>query len=284
MRYLLLVGGDTPDYFDVRGAEALSFVPTRYAKVGDLINFAPTDVPYGDVDADGLPDIPVGRLIVRTIPELEAVVAKLIAYSGANSGLFVTGRSDPGTGFAMQHGAMSQVLAESGWYLKDLAVDDYVDGGLEIADATADLLEELQRGYLLVSYLGHSDYDYWDFGPLFHRADVASLPFGSPPFVVTQWGCWNSYFVAITIETMAHALLLTEGKGAASLIGSSSLTSLAAHDAIGQQFFDALSHGPIALGDALLRAQREAVALSELFRDDILAMVLLGDPALVIGL
>ncbi len=237
-------------------------MPTRYAKVGDLINFAPTDVPYGDLDADGLPDIPAGRLIARTIPELEALVAKLTAYSGARSGLFVTGRSDSGNGFAAQHEAMSQVLADSGWELADLAVDDYVEDGLAIADARADLLDQLQGGHSLVSYLGHSDYDYWDFGPLFHRTDIASLPFGSPTFVVTQWGCWNSYFVAITIETMAHSLLLTEGKGAASLIGSSSLTSLAAHDAIGKRFFDALSQGPIALGDALAaRAARGGRAI-----------------------
>ena len=165
LRYLLLVGGDTPDYFDVRGAEALTLVPTRYAKVGDLINFAPTDVPYGDVDADGLPDIPAGRLIVRTIPELEALVAKLTAYSGARSGLFVTGRSDTGTGFAEQHEAMSQVLADGGWDLADLAVDDYVEDGLETADARSDLSIELQQGYPLVSYLGHSDYDYLGLRP-----------------------------------------------------------------------------------------------------------------------
>ena len=182
LRYLLLVGGDTPDYFDVRGAQALTLVPTRYAKVGDLMHFAPTDVPYGDLDADGLPDIPTGRLIVRTIPELEAVVAKLNAYSGARAGLFVTGRSDTGNGFAEQHEAMSQVLADTGWDLADLAVDDYFDNGLETADARLDLIDQLQLGYPLVSYLGHSDYDYWDFGPLFRRTDIASLATGHPPF------------------------------------------------------------------------------------------------------
>ena len=283
LRYLLLVGGDTPDYFDVRGAEARTLVPTRYAKVGDLFHFAPTDVPYGDVDADGLPDIPTGRLIVRTIFELEAVVAKLNAYSGARAGLFVTGRSDTGNGFAEQHEAMSQVLADTGWDLADLAVDEFFDNGLGTADARLDLIDQLQLGYPLVSYLGHSDYDYWDFGPLFRRTDIASLAAGHPPFVVTQWGCWNSYFIAINFDTMAHGLLLTEGRGAASLIGTSSRTSLTAHDAIGRRFFGALSEGPIALGDALLRAQREAVAQSDSFRDDILAVVLLGDPALVIG-
>jgi hypothetical protein len=178
---------------------------------------------------------------------------------------------------------MSQVLADSGWDLTDLAVDEYFDNGLETADARSDLIDQLQLDYPLVSYLGHSDYDYWDFGPLFHRDDIASLAAGHPPFVVTQWGCWNSYFIAINFDTMAHGLLLTEGRGAASLIGTSSRTSLTAHDAIGRRFFGALSEGPIALGDALLRAQREAVAQSDSFRDDILAVVLLGDPALVIG-
>ena len=191
----------------------------------------------------------------------------------------VTGRSDSGSGFLVQHEAMSQDLRDGGWALTDIAVDDAV----ATADARTELLTQLGVGPSLVSYLGHSDYDYWDFGPLFHRTDVASLPEGHAPFVVAQWGCWNSYFVATSIETLAHGLLLTPGKGAASVIGSSSLTSLAAHDAIGRRFFAALSQGPIAVGDALVQAQRGAALQSPAFRDDVLAMVLLGDPALVIG-
>lgn len=279
LQYVVFVGGDVYDYFNVRGAEALSFVPTQYAKVGDLINFAPTDVLYGDVDGDGLPDLATGRLIARTIEELEAVVAKIIAYDGGPGALVVSGRSDPGADFAAQHQWMTEALGDVGWTLSDLSVDDFAS----TSDAKTELLSELGLGYPLVSYLGHSDYDYWDFGPLFDRNDVAGLPDGQPPFVATQWGCWNSYFVSVSIETMAHTLLLTADKGAASVIGSSSLTSLDAHDAIGQRFFSALSQGPIALGDALVQAQREAAIASPSFRDDILAVVLLGDPALVVG-
>lgn len=278
LKYLLIVGGDTPDYFNVLGAEPLSLVPTRYTQVGDLINFAPTDVPYGDLDGDGLPDLPTGRLIARTRAELEAVIGKLVAYRGGRDGVIVTGASDTGAGFLIQHESMSQGLRDGGWVLSDLAVDE-----MGTPDARAQLLAQLGLGPALVSYLGHSDYDYWDFGPLFQNADVAGLPEGHEPFVVTQWGCWNSYFVATSIETLAHGLLLTPGKGAASLIGSSSLTSLGAHDAIGRRFFAALAQGPIALGDALVQAQRAAAQDAPGLLDDIQAMVLLGDPALVVG-
>ncbi len=283
LRYVLLVGGDSYDYFNARGAEALCLVPTRYAKVGDVINFAPTDVPYGDVDGDGLPDLPVGRLIARTGAELDSVIAKLIAYRGGKEAVVVTGRSDDGAGFTAQHGAMSASLDPSGWAVRGIAVDDYVDRGLTAADARVALLKELGSGAPLVSYLGHSDYDYWDFGPLLSGADVAALPAGGNPGLVVQWGCWNSYFVSVYIETMAHALLLSDGKGAAGVIGSSTLTDLGAHNEIGRRFFSAVSGGPIGVGDALLKAQRDAAKSFPDMRDDILAMVLIGDPAMVIG-
>ncbi len=135
----------------------------------------------------------------------------------------------------------------------------------------------------MISYLGHSDFDYWDFGPLYHRDDVQNLPAGHPAPIIAQWGCWNSYFVALTIDTMAHALLLTENKGAASLIGSSTLTNLEAHEALGRQFFEIVAQGPIALGDALLRAQRAVANNYTGLRDDVLAMNLFGDPAVPLG-
>jgi len=283
LRFVLLVGSDSYDYYNVRGAEALCLVPTRYAKVGDVIHFAPTDVPYGDVDRDGLPDIPVGRLIARTGAELNAVIAKLVGYRGGREAVIVTGRSDAGTGFTDQHAAMSASLDPSGWNVRSIAVDDYAGQGRTTADARADLLKELGAGAPLVSYLGHSDYDYWDFGPLLSGADVAKLPAGGSPGLVVQWGCWNSYFVSVYIETMAHALLLSEGRGAAGVIGSSTLTDLGAHDEIGRRFFAALSGGPIPVGDALLKAQREVGKSFPDMRDDILALVLIGDPAMVIG-
>ena len=40
----------------------------------------PTDALYGDLDGDGLPDVPVGRLPVRTASQAAAIVGKILAY------------------------------------------------------------------------------------------------------------------------------------------------------------------------------------------------------------
>ena len=65
-RYLLLVGGDSYDYDNVLGLGSLSFVPTGYARTSEFVGHAPTDMPYADLDLDGLPEVAVGRWPVRT--------------------------------------------------------------------------------------------------------------------------------------------------------------------------------------------------------------------------
>ncbi len=79
--YVLLVGGDTYDYFDYLDQGAISFVPTLYTRTDPIVHYAPVDPLYGDVDDDGVPEVSIGRWPVRTTMELEAVLDKTLRYA-----------------------------------------------------------------------------------------------------------------------------------------------------------------------------------------------------------
>ena len=46
-----------------------------------LLLFAPVDAKYADIDDDDIPDIPIGRLPVRSMGELETLLNKRDAYN-----------------------------------------------------------------------------------------------------------------------------------------------------------------------------------------------------------
>ncbi len=80
---LLLIGDAEP------GMEKASwYVPTqwrihhRWRKTGpaDKRPPFPSDTAWGDLDGDLFPDIPVGRLPVRTVPQLKRIVGKILEY------------------------------------------------------------------------------------------------------------------------------------------------------------------------------------------------------------
>lgn len=77
--YAMLIGGwsHSDDYSQYRE------IPPRYLHAGELAGVsgkAPTDALYGDLDDDGLPDIPVWRVIPRDVAENHVLCLKTKAY------------------------------------------------------------------------------------------------------------------------------------------------------------------------------------------------------------
>lgn len=77
---ILLVGDDG----GAEHAEAPWSLPAQRAPIyrwrATQAEVMSTDALYGDLDGDGLPDVPVGRLPVRTAAQAETIVAKILAY------------------------------------------------------------------------------------------------------------------------------------------------------------------------------------------------------------
>lgn len=275
---VLLVGGESYDPYDHLGLGSVSFVPSFYQRVGELVAFGPTDELVADRDGDGLPDLPIGRLPVRTTGELEAVIAKMWAWDESlapRSALVSSGLSDAGKNRELEGISMSYRDAlGSGWTTVTAAVDQ--SGTAAVRDS---VLEAFAQGVPLISYVGHSAFGQWDFSPILRWQDVAGLGYGGRPSVVLQWGCWNGYYASPEYDTLSNHLLLEPTVGAVATVGSSNLTSTAAHQALGSRFLARVAAGDATVGEALLRAKRELHAAQPSSFDAIWGQILLGDPA-----
>lgn len=277
---VLLVGGDTYDYHDYLGLGSLSFIPSLYVATGEIVQFTPADPLFTDIDGDNVPDLAIGRLPVRTSDELEMVVDKTLDYAAKSyprTGVFAADKDDAA---AESFTAISNSFIShlpGGWSVATAYLEE-----LSVEDARTRLFGGINRGAALTSYFGHSGPSVWSFDNLFHASDAKLLENHRMPTVVTQWGCWNTYYVEPTNNTMGHALLLSGNQGAAAVLGASTLTLSDSDQALGERFIPRLVEPGATIGGALQRAKEELGREEPERLDVLLGWTLLGDPALVV--
>jgi hypothetical protein len=283
-RYLLIVGGDTYDYFDRLGLGSISDVPTIYRATHARVNFAPVDSEFGDVDRDGLPEVAVGRLPARTSAELESMLAKVLEATpaGARSVVIAAERSNPAERIVYRDTAES-LLATLGppWQAgaSRVYLDDYAATSAGTQAARADFASHVNSGRNLAVFIGHASPSIWSRENLIEAASLPTiLTGGSFSPVVAEFGCWGGYFVEPTYTTMNQAWLLPLGKGARAMLASSSLTETASDEAIAKALLPRLAIPGMRLGDALNEAKAEVWSTAPEMTDVILGMSLFGDP------
>ena len=279
--YVLLVGGDSYDYRNFTGAASLSFIPSLYTATGDIVRFAPTDPSYADLDQDGTPDLAIGRLPVRTQAELATVIGKILAYQGKDYGstaVFAADRLDAAANvpFAVASDTLAAKLP-AGWNVQRAYLDQ-----VGIAQARSSLLGAINNGVALANYVGHSAATTWTFNGLFTVADADALTNTGRPAVVTQWGCWNTYYVNPKSESLATRLLLGGNRGAVAVLGATTLTNDTDENDLSLLLGDRIARPGMTLGKAILEAKQALTGDKAARADVLLGWVLLGDPALVI--
>jgi hypothetical protein len=279
--YVLLVGGDTYDYHGYTGAGARSFIPSLYAATDEVVRFAPVDPAFADLDRDGVPDLAIGRLPVRTREELAAVVAKTLAYEragGPRSAVLVADRSRPGE--ALWYLRVSEEAAARlgpGWRRERIYLDE-----MPPAAARELLLSGIRGGAALITFVGHSGPSSWSQDPVLSLADVGSLSNADRPTVAVQWACWNTYFVSPLSDSLGVAMLVSPCGGAAAVLGTTSLASDTAQRALANLLAGELAApGAVRLGAAVLAAKRALARQRPGAVGVQLGWTLLGDPALM---
>jgi len=282
LRYVLLVGADTTDPYDHLGAGSVSYVPSAYASPVPDIAFGPTDELLVDGDGDGLGDVPVGRLPVRSPAELTAAVDKLYDWQArvasatdTRQAFLVSGASDQGRTLSEVNEGFAQHLQNlAGWSVEQAQVDDI---GSEAARTAT--LAALDAGTPVVSFVGHSSIGEWELTPILRWQDVATLTNSGRPNLVLQWGCWSSYYLHPTVQSTSGELVMAPDAGAAGTIGATTLTYEESHQRLGELFFDQVEQGAPTVG-AALHAAKQALQGEGRGRDAVLSMILLGDPAM----
>jgi Peptidase family C25 len=280
--YVLLVGDASYDPRNYTGFGNFDFVPTKLVDTGfrndqTALETASDDW-LTDFDNNGIADISIGRLPMRTLAEANMVVAKIVNYSPANP----------------PQSALLVADAQGTYYFDFEAADDQIATLLPLSlgkqkvyrrlaasDAAAhqNIINNFNSGQVLVVYSGHGNTNIWG-GSIFSSDDAMALTNGNKlPFVVVM-DCLNGFFTVpqASGQSLAEALVKAPNGGAVASFASSGLTIPDGQHQMGFVMFQLLYGGAtIPIGDASRQA-KSATADIDVRR----TWILFGDPTMKI--
>ena len=249
------------------------YVPTKLVETTYLETAS--DDWFADFSGDGLPQMALGRLPVRTVEEASTVVAKIVGYEQPqNAGAWtkqVLLVADENKGFDFEAASAAvRILLPRDMVVREIFRGQY--SGDE--PANEELLAGLDQGALLVNYLGHGSEEVWGVDLL--RSDECETLANGPhlPFVIAMT-CLNGHFHDVYTESLAEAFLKAKQGGAVAVWASSGLTEPGGQAGLNQELIRLLFNGEsLTLGEAVRRA-KAAVRDPDIRR----TWILFGDPA-----
>ena len=281
--YLLLLGDASYDPRNYSGAGNSDLVPTKLIDTGvagtsSALETASDDA-LADFDSDGIPEIAIGRLPVRTAAEANLVLSKIVNFSPANVPQTAVMVADTqGSYYWNFEASNEQLINLLPANMQSNAQRVY--RRLEPSDSAtrADIINKFNQGTALVNYSGHGNVDVWTGAPIFNNSDAMALTNGNQLPLVVVMDCLNGYFVAPNLDCIGESLLKAPNGGSVASFVSSGLTIPDGQHAMGQRLFQLLyGSQPITLGDATRQAK---LATTDL--DVRRTWILLGDPTLKI--
>lgn len=270
-RFVMLVGDASFDAKNYLGFGDNDLVPTKLVDT-ELLSTASDDA-LVDFNDDGVADIAIGRLPVRSAREAASIVNKLIGYdrsAPSDEVLLVVDDNRDGADFEAATADLRTVIPA------DRRVEQINRGALDPTIARSVLFDALNRGPQVVNYVGHGNSTEWR-GGLLSTADVSSLSNGDRLPLFLMMTCLTGYFHDAQFDSLAEALLRTEKGGAVAVWASAGLTVSSDQGVMDRALLKRLFDGNQAetLGEAVMEAKSAA-----LNKDVRLTWILLGDPTL----
>ncbi|HJQ68446.1 MAG TPA: C25 family cysteine peptidase [Blastocatellia bacterium] len=267
-RFVMFAGDASFDPKNYLGAGDFDLVPTKLVDT-DFMETA-SDEWFGDFKSEGLAQLAIGRLPVRTAEEAARIVAKIVAYDQSRPSdeiLLVADRGD-GYDFAGLNSRLGGAIP-SGFKVEQIkrsSTDDLT--------ARAQVLEALNRGPKVVNYTGHGSTNLWR-GDILSADDAPSLTNRESLSFFVMMTCLNAYFHDAAGDSLGEALFKSDG-GAIAVWASTGMTMPTSQAIISQDLLQSvLGAGgrALTLGEATMKA-KSSMADMDVRR----TWVLLGDP------
>jgi subtilisin-like proprotein convertase family protein len=268
-RFVLLAGGATFDPKNYLGIGDYDLVPTKL--IDTQFMETASDNWFVDFNSDGLAELAMGRLPVRTPAEAARVVEKIVSYDASkpSDGILLVADKNVGYDFDGSNDKLRGLIPSS------LKVEQIGRSSLDDVTARSRLLEAINRGQKIVNYTGHGNVEQWK-DNILTADDAAALTNRDSLSLFVLMTCLNGYFHDPSAGSLGEALLKSEQGGAVAVWASTGMTVPTSQSSINQELLrvvlDKNKRGPT-LGEATMKA-KSVIADLDVQR----TWVLLGDP------
>lgn len=277
-KYVIFAGDASYDPRNYEGHGNADLVPTKL--IDATYNETASDDWLADFDDNGIADISIGRLPLRTTAETDLVVSKIVNYSPANvpqAALLVA--DNPGTppvwDFESSNDNVEALLPGS---MTVQRINIRTESSN--AQATANIIASLNQGRAIVNYSGHGNVDVWTGNQIFKSVHASALTNGNKLSFIVVMDCLNGYFhvPSSSLQSLSEAFLKAPDGGAVAAFASSGLTITFGQRQMEIELYTQLYGAqPIALGDAIKIAKGASLDI-----DVRRTWIFFGDPSIKI--
>lgn len=264
--YAIFAGDASLDPKNYLGSGDWDIVPTKL--IDTQFMESASDEWFADFNGDGLAELAVGRLPVRSAQEMSTVVSKIIGYDSStpsNSMLLVADEGDTFNFSAASEELRSLVPGS-------VTTRAVTRGTVDDATLREQLLGYLNQGQQVINYMGHGNLENWR-GDLFTSEDAVNLTNGQKLSLFVGMTCLNGYFQEAATESLAEALLKAPHGGAVAAWASTGMSDPAEQGTMNKEFYRLLFGGKLTVGEAAMLSKASVKDL-----DVRRTWVLIGDP------
>jgi hypothetical protein len=248
-RYVVLAGDGSFDYKNSLGYSE-NLVPVMLTTTP--LGLFPSDNLYADVNGDHVPEVALGRLPVLTPQEIRDMLAKIQAFeiSSRNRVIFLADNPDTGGDFPTDSDDIAILVPPS--YHKEKI---YLNDPGQISTVRDKLLQEINKGALLLNYIGHAAYSLLAYDGILYTEDLDSWTnYGGLP-VLTAMTCVVGMYAYPGLDTLTEAMVLKADGGAVASWAPTGLSYNSLSKILDEEFFKAaFDEADEVLGDVILEA------------------------------